>query len=79
MAAAPSSRRSGEIADLIDLFSKTQYRAKEVTSQVRGDPTWSKTTEGWRPQSLGTKCRECCGPTTRGQVSWTRSGASGSF
>lgn len=38
-AAGASARRSGEIADLIDLFSKTQYRAKEVTSQVRGDLT----------------------------------------
>lgn len=30
-----SARRSEEIADLIDLFSKTQYRAKEVTARVR--------------------------------------------
>ncbi|XP_036386376.1 myotubularin-related protein 14 isoform X1 [Megalops cyprinoides] len=29
-----SGRRSEEIADLIDLFSKTQYRAKEVTPRV---------------------------------------------
>ncbi|XP_064161473.1 myotubularin-related protein 14 isoform X1 [Anguilla rostrata] len=29
-----SSRRSEEIADLIDLFSRTQYRAKEVTPRV---------------------------------------------
>uniref|UniRef100_H3CBV5 Myotubularin related protein 14 n=1 Tax=Tetraodon nigroviridis TaxID=99883 RepID=H3CBV5_TETNG len=29
-----SGRRSEEIAELIDLFSKTQYRAKEVTAQV---------------------------------------------
>ncbi|KAJ8359271.1 hypothetical protein SKAU_G00157960 [Synaphobranchus kaupii] len=29
-----SSRRSEEIADLIDLFAKTQYRAKEVTPRV---------------------------------------------
>lgn len=46
MAASPSvangftatsawARRSEEIPDLIYLFSKTQYRAKEVTSQVR--------------------------------------------
>lgn len=28
-------RRSEEIADLIDLFSKMQYRAKEVTPRVR--------------------------------------------
>uniref|UniRef100_A0A3B4U051 Myotubularin related protein 14 n=2 Tax=Seriola TaxID=8160 RepID=A0A3B4U051_SERDU len=46
MAASPSSaaggftasglsvRKSEEIADLIDLFSKTQYRAKEVTPRV---------------------------------------------
>lgn len=27
-------RKSEEITDLIDLFSKTQYRAKEVTPQV---------------------------------------------
>lgn len=30
-----SARRSEEIADLIDLFSKTQYRAKEATARVR--------------------------------------------
>uniref|UniRef100_A0AAQ5XPQ0 Myotubularin related protein 14 n=1 Tax=Amphiprion ocellaris TaxID=80972 RepID=A0AAQ5XPQ0_AMPOC len=46
MAASPSAaggftasglsvRKSEEIADLIDLFSKTQYRAKEVTPRVR--------------------------------------------
>uniref|UniRef100_A0A8C7ZYU8 Myotubularin related protein 14 n=1 Tax=Oryzias sinensis TaxID=183150 RepID=A0A8C7ZYU8_9TELE len=41
LAASPSAasglsfRRSEEIADLIDLFSKTQYRAKEVTPRVR--------------------------------------------
>ncbi|XP_045079668.1 myotubularin-related protein 14 isoform X1 [Coregonus clupeaformis] len=29
-----SGRKSEEIADLIDLFSKTQYRAKEVTPRV---------------------------------------------
>ncbi|XP_061075481.1 myotubularin-related protein 14 isoform X5 [Conger conger] len=29
-----SSKRSEEIADLIDLFSRTQYRAKEVTPRV---------------------------------------------
>ncbi|KAJ8400643.1 hypothetical protein AAFF_G00394120 [Aldrovandia affinis] len=29
-----SGRRSDEIADLIDLFSKTQYRAKEVTPRM---------------------------------------------
>uniref|UniRef100_A0A8C7ZUK2 Myotubularin related protein 14 n=1 Tax=Oryzias sinensis TaxID=183150 RepID=A0A8C7ZUK2_9TELE len=40
LAASPSAasglsfRRSEEIADLIDLFSKTQYRAKEVTPRV---------------------------------------------
>uniref|UniRef100_A0A3Q1GX43 Uncharacterized protein n=1 Tax=Acanthochromis polyacanthus TaxID=80966 RepID=A0A3Q1GX43_9TELE len=45
MAASPSAaggftayglsvRKSEEIADLIDLFSKTQYRAKEVTPRV---------------------------------------------
>ncbi|XP_036426930.1 myotubularin-related protein 14 isoform X1 [Colossoma macropomum] len=37
MAAAASgatARKSEEIADLIDLFSKTQYRAKEVTPRV---------------------------------------------
>uniref|UniRef100_A0AAR2LQ90 Myotubularin related protein 14 n=1 Tax=Pygocentrus nattereri TaxID=42514 RepID=A0AAR2LQ90_PYGNA len=37
MAAAVSgatARKSEEIADLIDLFSKTQYRAKEVTPRV---------------------------------------------
>lgn len=28
-------RRSEEIADLIELFSKMQYRAKEVTPRVR--------------------------------------------
>uniref|UniRef100_A0AAY4E1M6 Myotubularin related protein 14 n=1 Tax=Denticeps clupeoides TaxID=299321 RepID=A0AAY4E1M6_9TELE len=39
MAASPPSeiggRRSEEIAELIDLFSKTQYRAKEVGPRVR--------------------------------------------
>lgn len=29
-----SGRKSEEIADLIDLFSKTQYRAKEVSRRV---------------------------------------------
>eukprot|EP00063_Salmo_salar_P068360 XP_014043195.1 PREDICTED: myotubularin-related protein 14-like [Salmo salar] len=29
-----SGRKTEEIADLIDLFSKTQYRAKEVTPRV---------------------------------------------
>ncbi|CAN9512158.1 unnamed protein product [Ophioblennius macclurei] len=33
-AAGLSVRKSEEIVDLIDLFSKTQYRAKEVTSRV---------------------------------------------
>lgn len=43
LAASPSAasglslRRSEEIADLIDLFSKTQYRAKEVTPRVRAE------------------------------------------
>ena len=48
MAASPSAaggftatglsvRKSEEIADLIDLFSKMQYRAKEVTPRVRWD------------------------------------------
>lgn len=32
-----SARKSEEIADLIDLFSKMQYRAKEVTPRVRLD------------------------------------------
>lgn len=32
-----SVRKSEEIADLIDLFSKMQYRAKEVTPRVRLD------------------------------------------
>lgn len=36
-----SVRKSEEIADLIDLFSKMQYRAKEVTPRVRhGVFTW---------------------------------------
>lgn len=30
-----SVRKSEEIAELIDVFSKTQYRAKEVTPRVR--------------------------------------------
>lgn len=30
-----SGRKSEEIADLIDLFAKMQYRAKEVTPRVR--------------------------------------------
>lgn len=29
-----SARKGEEIVDLIDLFSKTQYRAKEVTPRV---------------------------------------------
>lgn len=29
-----SGRKTEEIADLIDLFSKTQYRAKEVSRRV---------------------------------------------
>uniref|UniRef100_A0A8B9LTS0 Myotubularin related protein 14 n=1 Tax=Astyanax mexicanus TaxID=7994 RepID=A0A8B9LTS0_ASTMX len=33
-ASGASARKSEEIADLIDLFSKTQYRAKEVTPRV---------------------------------------------
>ncbi|XP_060724022.1 myotubularin-related protein 14 isoform X2 [Tachysurus vachellii] len=33
-AAGTTVRKSEEIADLIDLFSKTQYRAKEVTPRV---------------------------------------------
>lgn len=53
MAASPSSaaggftapglsvRKSEEIADLIDLFSKTQYRAKEVTPRVRLDSSFN--------------------------------------
>ncbi|XP_023810829.1 myotubularin-related protein 14 [Oryzias latipes] len=45
LAASPSAasglslRRSEEIADLIDLFSKTQYRAKEVTPRVEAIET----------------------------------------
>ncbi|XP_074527390.1 phosphatidylinositol-3,5-bisphosphate 3-phosphatase MTMR14 [Halichoeres trimaculatus] len=35
-ATGPSVRKSEEIMDLIDLFSKMQYRAKEVTSRVEG-------------------------------------------
>lgn len=49
MAASPSAaggftlsglsvRKSEQIAELIDLFSKTQYRAKEVTPRVRWPP-----------------------------------------
>uniref|UniRef100_A0A665W468 Tyrosine specific protein phosphatases domain-containing protein n=1 Tax=Echeneis naucrates TaxID=173247 RepID=A0A665W468_ECHNA len=34
-----SFRKSEEIADLIDLFSKTQYRAKEITSRVEAIET----------------------------------------
>ncbi|KAM4588812.1 phosphatidylinositol-3,5-bisphosphate 3-phosphatase MTMR14 [Odontesthes bonariensis] len=34
VASGLSVRKGEEIADLIDLFSKTQYRAKEVTSRV---------------------------------------------
>ncbi|XP_072239046.1 phosphatidylinositol-3,5-bisphosphate 3-phosphatase MTMR14 [Leuresthes tenuis] len=34
LASGLSVRKGEEIADLIDLFSKTQYRAKEVTSRV---------------------------------------------
>lgn len=36
--AGATARKSEDIADLIDLFSKTQYRAKEVTPRVR--QTW---------------------------------------
>ncbi|XP_026872567.1 myotubularin-related protein 14 isoform X2 [Electrophorus electricus] len=34
-ASAITGRKSEEIADLIELFSKTQYRAKEVTTRVQ--------------------------------------------
>lgn len=34
-ASGATARKSEDIADLIDLFSKNQYRAKEVTPQVR--------------------------------------------
>lgn len=33
-ASGATARKSEDIADLIDLFSKTQYRAKEVTPRV---------------------------------------------
>lgn len=36
-ASQQSVRKSEEVTDLIDLFSKTQYRAKEATPQVRLD------------------------------------------
>lgn len=51
-ATSASARRSGEIADLIDLFSKTQYRAKEVTSQVRGALTVVQNHGGMVPTEL---------------------------
>uniref|UniRef100_A0A8C9SWM2 Myotubularin related protein 14 n=1 Tax=Scleropages formosus TaxID=113540 RepID=A0A8C9SWM2_SCLFO len=35
IAAGAAARRSEDIADLIELFSRTQYRAKEVTPRVR--------------------------------------------
>ncbi|KPP56997.1 hypothetical protein Z043_125331, partial [Scleropages formosus] len=34
IAAGAAARRSEDIADLIELFSRTQYRAKEVTPRV---------------------------------------------
>lgn len=53
-ASGSSVRKSEEIADLIDLFSKMQYRAKEVSPRVRSSVFTSVTqlhqTESIEPQ-----------------------------